>query len=165
MHIFINKAVLIVVFSAFVPGLLLGQQKNVSSSKAAQSATQSTASSVPDDEIVPADVEIAAKKIIDRLKGDKEICPVPVTLIMSYSGKFLRFSKYPKIEADTKISTFWYKDVAESLSNLAEVSRNIEMATFNGEEKQLEELNKIYKDFVSKIIYLLEHPKRISGRK
>jgi hypothetical protein len=166
MNISIRKCIVVIVFSMTVPFLLHAQQKNtISPQKTAVSKPTASNASDDNDEIDPADVETAAKKVIDKLKSEKESNPVPVTLLTSYANKFTRFSKYPRIETDTKITIVWYKSVSESLSKLAEVKIKIEVATFNKEEKQLEELNKAYKEFVTKIIYILEHPQKISERK
>jgi hypothetical protein len=146
----------------FVPFFLSAQQKNMTQRP---SATKSAVNDAAEEEIDPSDIETVVKEIVDKFKREKESDPVPVTLTMSYANRFTYFSECTGIEKDTKISIPWYMNVSESLSKLAKVKINIEVATFNNEEKQLEELNKIYKESVTKIIYLLEHPQKISGKK
>ena len=175
MNRIIRKCVLIIVFSMFVPFFIHAQQKNTASPKktvqavtkpAVPSASVNSSDSVPDaEEMNPADVKAAIWEVVDLLKKEKESDPVPITVLMSYENSFLIFSKYPKIERDTGTSAVWHKNVSESLSKLAEIKANLEAAEYNKEEKQLEELGKAYKEFVPKIIYLLEHPQKLSEKK
>lgn len=161
----IKKIILVIAIGIFLPFFLSAQQKNEDSTQNPTVSKQAARNDADEEEVDPDDVEIAANKVIDKLRSEKDSNPVPVTLLMSYSNKFVRFSKYPRIETDTRISVLWYKNVSESLSNLAGTKRMIETARFNKEEKQLEELHKAYRESVAKIIYLLEHPQKKSDKK
>ena len=167
MNMVFSKVIIIILFSVFLPFFLSAQQKNTASPSTVSTAPKQASSNVfdNDDEIDKYDVEEVVMKVIDKLKKEKESEPVPVTLITSYSNKFTRFSKYPRIEPNTRISILWYKNVSESLFKLAEIKIKIEVATFNKEKKQFEELSKAYKESVTKIIHLLENPQKISDRK
>lgn len=164
-----NKIVLIVVFSVFALFFLNAQQpiqqKPAPQKKAVPSAPKPVESTAAEEEVDPADVDNAVRELVDKLKKEKESDPVPVSLTMSYSRDFVRFSKYPRIETDTKISVAWYKNISESLSKLVEIKSNIKTSTFNKEEERLKELRKIYKESVARIIYLLEHPQKLSEKK
>lgn len=165
MNNLIRKVILVFAFGVFLPFLLPAQQKNAASTQNPNSPKSTARSEADEEEVDLDDVEIASKKVIEKLRSEKESNPVPVTLLMSYSNRFVSFSKYPRIETDTRISISWYKNASESLSKLAEIKRMIEMARFNKEEKQLEELQKAYRESVAKIIYLLEHPQKKSDKK
>ena len=178
MNIIIRKCIPVIVFGLAIPFVLHAQQKNTPPQKTASNAnlkaaspannpaaSKSTVINVYNEEVDIADVGKAVNEVVSKLKKEKESDPVPVTLLMCYENKFIDFTKFSRIETDTRISIVWFKNVSESLDKLANIKRNIKTATFNKDGKQLEELNKIYKEFVAKTIYLLEHPQKISERK
>ena len=178
MNISIRKCISIIFFGMAIPFILNAQQKNAPPQKAAApanlkaaspannpAASKSTVINVYNEEVDLADIEKAVNEVVSKLKKEKESDPVPVTLLICYENNFNNFTKFSRIETDTRISIVWFKNVSESLDKLANFKRNIKTATFNKDEKQLEELNKAYKEFVAKIIYILEHPQKISERK
>ncbi len=167
MNINISKCIFVIVLSVFLPLFLSAQQKNpIPQKKTVQTAPKVSETGVSEEEEVEsADVQAVIMEVADRFKREKESDPVPVTLTMSYANSFAEFFKNPKIEPITKIYIVWYRNVSESLSKLAEIKIIIETATFNKEEKKLEDLSKVYKESVAKIIYLLEHPQKLSEKK
>jgi hypothetical protein len=166
MNIIIRKATIVIILGVFSPFFLSAQQKNtVPPGKMVHDAPKPVATAASEEEVDPADVQIAVSEIVGQLKREKEKNPAPATLFMSYANSFAEFSKCSRIETDTRISVAWYKNVSESLSKLAEIKLVIEVAELNKEEKKLQELKKNYKEFAIRIIYLLEHPQKISGKK
>jgi hypothetical protein len=163
----IRKCVFVIALVGFSPFFLNAQQKNsVSQKKTVLTVPKASETGVSEEEeLESVDVQAVIMEVTDRLKREKESDPVPVTLTMSYANSFAEFSKYPKIEPITKIYIVWYRNVSESLSKLAEIKLIIETATFNKEEKKLEDLSKVYKESVTRIIYLLEHPQKLSEKK
>jgi hypothetical protein len=164
--------IIIIILSVAVPFFLHAQQKNtvqknvVSQKRTAQMAPKPDATiAVTEEEVNLLDVQEVVNEVIDKLKKEKEKDPVPATLVMSYANSFTDLSKLSRIETDTRISVGWYKNVSESLSKLAEIKLLIEVAALNKDEEQLKELKKIYTEFVARIIYLLEHPQKLSEKK
>ncbi|MCX6985154.1 MAG: hypothetical protein NT118_10460 [Lentisphaerae bacterium] len=167
MNIIIRKAIFVIILGVLSPFFLSAQQKNTASQKKAvqQHAPEPVATAESEEEVDPSDVLTAVREVVALLKTEKEKDPAPATLLMSYANSFAEFSKYSRIETDTKISVVWYKNVSENLSELAEIKLVIEVAELNKEEEQLKGLKKTYKEYVSKIIDLLEHPKKLSEKK
>jgi len=112
----------------------------------------------------PAVVETSIKAVVERLKNEKENKPLLSCEFNSYSMLFESYSKLPRVEKDTRIYSVWYKSVADNLNKLAKFRENMELAKLNNETSKIEELKVNYKDFVQKMIYLLEHPQKVGGK-
>ena len=114
---------------------------------------------------VPLDTFFVNTSIADlskRLKDEeKKKSKLSVPLLMSFGGKFTRFSKHPDIEKETKIYRSWYSNIGKLCTAMGNLKYRYYAVKANQDTELIQEYGTKYIEYRTKCIKLLENPPKI----
>ena len=107
---------------------------------------------------------------INRLKKDikaeleKKKKITPLTLVM-YGNRFIRFSKHPDIEKETRIYKGWYSNLGKICTAMGNLKTNYLDAVYNKDADIIKQCATDYRKLREKCKKLLDNPAEIKSKK